>query len=306
MHDVRPGAGLEYPYPYNPHKFKNAPEKEKAVLSVFNHQWMKVHYYAPEIRAKYRYLETPEQVDVGDGTVFMSAGAIIPKRIADIRAKMFGARGGATQIGGRPTTKDHLLAVRPVSKRSTTSSSWGGNRQRTTLPRFAALKLGPSRHRKNMYLPYGYVVYLLRHPEFNAAFPLSYELKDAGIAKVEHRGVKREVLLDNIDQLHDEPNGAQIYQAAVDEFNRQYAQGLDPQSVMVDVPAQEPQLVQVDTPQYNSWFPENLEPTLIEPTWTYEKMWDEFEYYLDNGGTHYPNNFEMELAFFHLGDTEHV
>lgn len=292
-------------FPYDPDRFPAAPKAEKTVVQVFNQQWFRLAYLAPELRRDYRYLERGEMVPTQFGMVFMQAGAIIHKDRTVRDHRMFSARGGGMETVGKPMGQDHLISVRPTHRKVYRRTKDG--QQRLNSPsRYANITLGPRGHRGSQVVPYGWLVYVLRHPEFSGAFPLTYEPINPLIAQVETPEIRTNIKFNQIDDLWTRERGADLMAAATREVDRILATtGVIPEDIDIVVPGEATQLVEVENTQYNTYFPANLQPKLIKPTFKYEKESWNYDLWLNSPRTHYPNDFTAELNYFNLGDVDY-
>lgn len=293
-------------FPYDPDKFPGAPKAEKTIIQVFNHQWFRLAYLVPELRRDYRYLERGEMVPTQFGPVFIQAGAIIHKDRTVRDHRMFSARGGGQNHSGKPMGLDHLISVRPTHKKVYRKNRMGEQQKYNTSPRYATITLGPRGHRGTQTVPYGWLVYVLRHPEFSGAFPLTYDLIDPMAAQVETPEIRMSIKFDQIDSLWERDRGHELIEAATMEVNRILATtGVTPTDVDIVLPGEPIRYEQVPMAQYNSYYPANIRPKLIQPTFNYEKESWNYDIWLNSTRTHYPNDFTAELNYFNLGDVDY-
>lgn len=282
--------------PYSYKQFNSTPQNEKMAVDIFNRQFMKMYYYAPELRARWRYLEQAEAVQTPFGRITVQAGAIVPKLWADMRSKMNGAM-GAVKMHGKTGGIDAMVSLRPTVRSS------GQRTAKTGHARYVTMKLGPPKMRKEVTLPYGWIVYILRHPTLSPVFPVSYEPIVPLMVSIEELGEHFEVFQDKIDEYSDHIRAGEIIDAATEKFNEAFAQGENPQSVTVALDGSGVTEVEVFENFYNTWFPKNIRLEVTQPTWKYEMDFEEYEAYLVSKTlAHYPNDFNAEIDHFNLGN----
>lgn len=282
--------------PYDPDRFPKAPHAERTRVQAFNKQYMWHRFWGPEVRANYRYLEHGEWFTTKRGRVFVQAGGIVPVSPRVMDARLDGAR-SALEHSSLPANLDQMVSLRPLPKKR-----WVKGESSVATARYATIPLGPRKNRQQVTVPYGRLVYLLRHPSMSAAFPASYEPLDRLAGSYASPEVRMAVRLGEIDEIAEtHERGGEIREAAIAEFNKQMALGKDPTIIEVVLPGEPESMVTLPQTSYNTWCPKNIRIELIEPLISYEKEYEEFEPWLtDRYSAHYPNDFEEELNYFNL------
>lgn len=286
--------------PYRENFHAGAPEGEKMRVRTYNSQFVWMNYWGPEIRRNFRYLERGELISVPThGNIFVQAGAIIPVS-PRARLQRMGSAKGAHAMGYTDSLlPDQAVSLRPVPRKVYRQGSSSGSRVRYTN-----VTLGPQGDRKTVLVPYGRLVYLLRHPDMNASFPMSYEPVYENVGYFEQPAEIITVRWGNVNDLFSRADGIEVADEAGKLFSDMANENdwdIIPDHAEVTIKREGTPPTRVDLPktEYSTWAPQNIIPTFIEPTLSFEKDYEEWELYLNGAGhSHYDNNYSRELEYF--------